>query len=261
MGKINLNDLRRHIKKNINDNVTHDSNNIAHDSNNVMVYFENIEERLIELIDSASYCVGCVAWLTNIKILEKLQEKKGVKIIIQKEPYIKRDFNNNIRHNTYYIHLRKLYKSIPNLLDFTNGSNSNSLTHNFQIASIPNYDKIENKRKDFSKKKTFKKILNTMRNDDEYAIRCCGMVSLIYKFKPLMHHKFLIMLNKKFKPIGVWTGSYNFTNNGNNSFENAIYITDKKIIGHYIDEFITIYGLSEKINWKYCYLDITNHSY
>jgi len=224
MGRFNFNDLRNNLNTIMEPKV---------ENKEIDVYFENIEEKLIDLIDSASYCIGCVSWLTNIKILEKLQEKEGVKIIIQKEPYIKRDFNNDIRHNNYYIRLRRLYKSIPNL-----------------------FEDIENKRNDLKKKKTFKKLSNAMLSSDQYAIRCCGVVSILYNSKPLMHHKFIIMLNKKFKPIGVWTGSYNFTNNGNYSFENAIYIRDKDIIKKYIDEFLTIYGFSEKISWKYCHFNI-----
>jgi len=39
---------------------------------NVMVYFRDLEKRLIQHIRSAQLIVGCVAWLTNERILEAI---------------------------------------------------------------------------------------------------------------------------------------------------------------------------------------------
>ena len=65
-----------------------------------------------------------------------------------------------------------------------------------------------------------------------------------------MHHKFLIFLDKNLNPYGIWTGSYNFTNNANNSLDNGLFITDTNIINGYINEFEQIIFLSEKLNWE-----------
>ena len=64
-----------------------------------------------------------------------------------------------------------------------------------------------------------------------------------------MHHKFLIFFDENLNPTGVWTGSYNLTNNSNKSLDNAIYLEDINIIKNYIYEFEQIMFLSEKLNW------------
>ena len=86
-------------------------------SSNIMLYFDNLESHLINHINNAEYVIGCVSWLTNLKIIQSLQNKIGVKIIIQKENFIKRDYNYSICLNEYYINLRKGYKSLPNLFN------------------------------------------------------------------------------------------------------------------------------------------------
>ena len=61
----------------------------------------------------------------------------------------------------------------------------------------------------------------------------------------IMHHKFIIIDEDI-----VWTGSYNLTYNATLSLENAIYITDEKIVNGYYQEYTQILALSEKLNWK-----------
>ena len=65
-----------------------------------------------------------------------------------------------------------------------------------------------------------------------------------------MHHKFLIFLDKNMNLQGVWTGSYNFTNNANNSLDNGLFITDENITKGYVEEFEQLLFMSEKLNWK-----------
>jgi hypothetical protein len=59
---------------------------------------------------------------------------------------------------------------------------------------------------------------------------------------------------KSYNPIAVWTGSFNFTKNAGNSFENAIYFSDKsgnnEIINSYLNEHHQIFCLSESLDWK-----------
>lgn len=54
----------------------------------VIVYFQEIEQHLLKHIQSADYIIGCVAWLTNENILSALSQKKGVKIIVNKEDFL-----------------------------------------------------------------------------------------------------------------------------------------------------------------------------
>ena len=89
---------------------------------------------------------------------------------------------------------------------------------------------------------------------DNESIICCGIVNSTYR----MHHKFLILFDEKFKPKGVWTGSYNLSENSNRCLENAIYLTDHEIIKAYLNEFERIYHLTEPFKWISGTLDIKN---
>lgn len=85
--------------------------------------------------------------------------------------------------------------------------------------------------------------------DDEFdAIRCFGFSDK--KNKPLMHHKFLVFLDKDMIPYGVWTGSYNLTKNATKSLDNVIYSKDINIVKAYVEEFEQFLFLSEKLNWE-----------
>ena len=210
--KMNFNHLR---KKN---NYTCDESQIT------SVYFNDLENKLIDKIRGADYVMGCVSWLTNSTIIEELEKKKGVKIIIQKENFLKRDFSHYICFNKYFIDLRKGYKSLPNL--FNNISN----------LIIPEESAIH------------QLCTKKLTDDDEFdAVRCFGYTNK--KYKPLMHHKFLVFFDNNLKPTGVWTGSYNITNNANKSLDNVIFSKEENIINAYIDEFEQFLFLSEKLNW------------
>lgn len=84
----------------------------------------------------------------------------------------------------------------------------------------------------------------------EGAILTFGIVNVC----PKMHHKFLVFFDENYNATGVWSGSYNLSENSNNSIENALYITDSHIITEYIKEFICIYKRSEEYDWKCGYL-------
>jgi len=95
--------------------------------------------------------------------------------------------------------------------------------------------------------KIFSSVNKTEKNSEKSgAILTCGIVNHMAK----LHHKFLIFFNSQIEPIGVWTGSYNFSHTSNFSLENGLYITDKEVIMEYIKEFLAIYPFSESYNWK-----------
>jgi len=208
---MNLNDIR-------NKNINIIKNQIMN------VYFSDIEKNLLEKIQNAHFIMGCISWLTNNKIIQELEKKKGIKIIVQKEFFLKRDYNYYICNNNYYINLRKGYKSLPNLFNNIDGIEIDKESPIYQLCT--------------------KKLAD---DDDFDAIRCFGYANK--NIKPLMHHKFLIFFDENLNPTGVWTGSYNLTNNSNKSLDNAIYLEDINIIKNYIFEFEQIMFLSEKLNW------------
>lgn len=211
---------------NLNEIRSSDSHNIL-TNNPIIPYFENLEQHLIKYIENATYIIGCSAWLTNRNIIEALSSTKGVKLIINKEEYLNSDME--IGKKFHYKCLRGKYNEIPDLFD-TKCSHCNKLIYGCQnfIDQIGNF-------------------ADTNTNTDKKgAILTCGIVNSRTK----MHHKFLIFFDDSIKPIGVWTGSYNTSNLSNFSLENALYITDERVIAEYTKEFAIIYKFSEEYNWN-----------
>jgi phosphatidylserine/phosphatidylglycerophosphate/cardiolipin synthase-like enzyme len=202
-------------------------------SNNIIQpYFENLEEKLIILIKKSSYVIGCAAWLTNKNIIEALENTKGVKIIVNKEEYLSSKMI--IGQRIFYKCLRENYNKMHDFFAITCGC------CNVTIHSCKNF------------KKNFSNDFDCDVNNKSGAILTCGIVNNYSK----MHHKFLVFINDKMEPSGVWTGSYNFSANSNFSLENALYITDHRVITEYIQEFAAIYPFSEICDWEYGILSL-----
>jgi phosphatidylserine/phosphatidylglycerophosphate/cardiolipin synthase-like enzyme len=69
-----------------------------------------------------------------------------------------------------------------------------------------------------------------------------------------MHHKFLVRGTHSAEglvPSAVWTGSFNFSNNAGNSFENAVEIHEVNVAQQYLNEFARVAALSEPLNWSH----------
>lgn len=184
----------------------------------IQIFFTNIESVLTSGIKNATYIIGCTAWLTNSIILKALSEKLGVKMIINKECYLNSD--SEYGEGRFYSLLRSAYRKIKDL-SLISCEQLNQLIPNFKICQEEKIDRTG-------------------------AILTCGIVNSRCK----LHHKFMIFFDDNFKPIGLWSGSYNFSNNSNFCLENGIYITDQNVIKQYIDEFNSIYSYSETFDWS-----------
>src|SRR5262245_10443227 len=55
----------------------------------IEVHFRGLNEQLCRLINEADYVFGCVAWLTDDDILDRLATKDGVSIVVQKEDFLR----------------------------------------------------------------------------------------------------------------------------------------------------------------------------
>jgi phosphatidylserine/phosphatidylglycerophosphate/cardiolipin synthase-like enzyme len=215
---------------NLNNNQSFNLNKIRIEPNhkllegNVQPYFENLESTLVNFIDKSTYVIGCIAWLTNPKILDALEKKSGVKLIINKEEFL----NSNLENSQRFYHkcLRGRYNELHDLFD------SNCKCCDGKIIDC---DK-------------FKETLGNITTDENKsgAVLTCGVVNNYAK----LHHKFLIFLDEQLKMLGVWTGSYNLSVTSNLCLENALYITDPDVINEYLKEFKLIYSHSEKYNWN-----------
>lgn len=191
----------------------------------IKIYFRNLENKLIEHIKKAEIILGCIAWLTNFKILDAMA-KCRTSIVVQKEDFIRPDiYSKSNFKNT----LRKKYEAID--------------------RNIERYE-FEN----------FVSGLSYACSSDIDTVRCVGNFNRDKKpANPRMHNKFLIFANEvektgdyfgKISPYAVWTGSFNFTKNATMSFENALYITNKKIVDSYFNEYSQILALSEPLDWS-----------
>ena len=99
--------------------------------------------------------------------------------------------------------------------------------------------------------------MNHGRHDpwESEAIRCAGNLNTDKSpAMPRMHHKFMLFCNEKSIPYKVWTGSFNFTQNGTRSLENAVVISEPEIVAAYWQEWAYVYAMSENLNWtqKWC---------
>ncbi|MNG29679.1 hypothetical protein D3C84_1151500 [compost metagenome] len=73
-----------------------------------------------------------------------------------------------------------------------------------------------------------------------------------------MHNKFIVFAKvddgsidtfETITPYAVWTGSFNFTKSATLSLENALFITDAKIVKAYFEEYGQIAAMSEELDW------------
>ncbi|MFZ6047342.1 phospholipase D-like domain-containing protein [Pseudomonas sp. CR3202] len=203
------------------------TDNSTASSSGVTVYFRNIEERLLQHIKESDAVFGAIAWLTSYSILDALAELNNVSIVVQKEDFLRPDVGSR---SDFKKTLRTKYKSLK--CNLTRYSFSNILS-SVSVCSDPSID----------------------------PVRCVGNHNSEKKPAfPRMHNKFLIFARveegtedhdiETVTPYAVWTGSFNLTKNATMSLENALFITDKKIVNAYFEEYGQIAAMSEELDWR-----------
>jgi hypothetical protein len=203
-------------------------------------FFKDIEQNLIEKINEHAngFIFGSIAWLTSEKIINALAKCKNVQILIQKEDFLRPDLGDTADKIERSRKFRNLYSKL-----------------------IFQHDKFDC---DYPIRE-----LSVGGDPDIDAVRCVGNYNSHKKTMPRAHNKFLVFCEKIkessdktrnsvtgesiYKPIAVWTGSFNFTINAENSLENVIYLEDKSgnnpIITAYLKEHHQIFALSEPLDW------------
>jgi hypothetical protein len=199
-------------------------------SGNTEVVFCGIEDRLIEFVTGADLIVGCVAWLTNKRILSAMKMAGGVSLVVQKEDFLRPDLGSSSR---WKVDLRRLYETLPAPPDrFAFAGLVGSLSYCYD----PTFD----------------------------PVRCMGNHNAERSPAfPRMHNKFLVKCKHvestqsdncypqdAIAPIEVWTGSFNFTANAVASLENAVIIRDEAVATAYFNEWQQILALSENLDWE-----------
>jgi hypothetical protein len=196
----------------------------------VFVHFDDLEEWICQYLLDPRYpvVVGCVAWLTNPKIIEHLSKKEKVSIIIQKEDFLRPDSGDWSAQKLKY-----LYSKLPGGIDcfeIFNGVPSLNFNWAWEVEPI--------------------RWAGVFNNEKAAAI-------------PRMHHKFLVFCSRSeskpepgddygfygsyLVPECVWTGSFNFTKNGTNSLENGMFVVGFETALKYFYEWQHVLAISESI--------------
>lgn len=207
-------------------------NSTRSDDGSVTVYFRDLEKHLIRHIQEAPMVVGSVAWLTSESILKTLAGvREGVAIVVQKEDFLRPDLGAD---GDWKRRLRTSYGGLK-MIDRGRLEWGGRLIANLSVAS---WGEIQ-------------------------PVRCIGNHNLDKRPAfPRMHNKFLLFCRPEDlppdcdwgtfdpKPYAVWTGSFNFTKNAGMSLENALYLTDPRIVQAYYHEWEQIVTISEPLDWE-----------
>jgi hypothetical protein len=195
-------------------------------------YFRDLETPLLGHIDDADAVVGCVAWLTNPRILGALALKRAASIIVQKEDFLRPDVGP-LKPN-WRAELRAYYDALRPI-DAPGHSQDGWLEVSAEFGRGSFY---------------------------LVGLRCIGHQRGSESAMPRMHHKFLVFLRERdesdpevregawpYRPYAVWTGSYNITKNGNASLENALFIQDDHLAEAYCNEWAQLVEVWEPLDW------------
>lgn len=213
----------------------------------VEIVFRDLEDRLVAEIEKSQFVVGCVAWLTNLRILKALARlKNDVLIVVQKEDFLRPDIG--VSHIGWKRTLREAYDAL-------------GASERFYWGGLIG-------------------MLSTFSDQTAQGVRCVGNYNCERKPAfPRMHNKFLILVPPILGgetssgcsncgaallgcychdelPAGfldrasVWTGSFNLTANATKSFENAVILRNRDVATAYYKEFEQIWALSEPLNWE-----------
>jgi hypothetical protein len=279
MARINLNEIR--LNSDEHNGSQTDFSVVTEDTE---VYFKNLEDHLIDKINQADVVVGCMAWLTSEKIIQALANKLFICIIVQQEDFLRPDANFDGDNQQWKKNLRKLYDQLKptQKLDiyFGNGFSLSIAQEKpkleIDLSKSFAQDELDEYTSDDENIATLIPLREptTPYVDDKNietlnpygismaggfsgtqigGIRLCGFFN---KEKnpafPRMHNKFALFgkYDQKLTFNEVWTGSFNWTFNATQSFENAIVSMNPKIIKAYLSQWLEILMMSQPLDWK-----------
>lgn len=206
-------------------------------SGDVDILFDHLEDALIAEIERWPIVVGCMAWLTNERVLNALRTRESVSIIVNKEDFLRPDKGDWSKRK-----IKDLYSKIP-------GIDRMSIGRMYCYCSDPRTP----------------------------AIRCLGIRDERRNVPPRMHHKFIVFCEANPRevirvdqpgaepfeieemgnaiPRAVWTGSFNATENGTRSLENAVILRGRDYAMPFFTEWCSLLGISEPLNWTSPYIE------
>lgn len=203
------------------------------------VNFRDCEGAVVRFIEAHDAVFGCVAWLTNRKILSALS-KKSAQIVVQKEDFLRPEPSVDWRG-----WVRPAYDAI---CGFDRGW--------LHLRTEPTRSRWSIDRMSYACDTTVA------------GVRCFGVRGDRSKTPPRMHHKFAVGCSLMdvadggggdpivtATPLRVLTGSFNWTENGGHSLENVVVLNDPVIAAHYLAEYEQILCCSEPLDWRAEYVD------
>ena len=241
----------------------------------VVVHTHDHERQLIDCIERYDAVVGCVAWLTNRRILEALSRRPAA-LVVQKEDFLRPDDADSQRRSAHMTQrekrsLRAAYAAVPAIERHVLYRSSES----WLCRDYPSHFGADS---------------------DGQAVRCAGNANVEKRAaSPKMHDKFCVFCDiwdrmvpvpgtedaytdddgladdphptdttvakwqggaceqtyrvRTLVPRAVWTGSFNWSHNAARSLENAVFIESDEIAAKMYDEFLYIYTHSEPLDW------------
>lgn len=178
------------------------------------VHFDDLKPALmaaIERLGQGAIVVGCVAWLSDIDIMETMRRHcRTILIVVNNEDY-------GSWGHTHAGPLTRFYKQLP--------GPTTSLNRLF--AKVP------------------KTIATTLFTDGTIyePVRSAGA-----GHGELMHSKYLVFFDPRTdQPAAVWTGSMNMTHNSTCNQENAQLIESSELARYYFNDFLNTFLVSETL--------------
>src|SRR5262245_45028100 len=181
----------------------------------ITVYCRQLRNHVIKHIAEADLVVGCMPWLTNPAILEALQTRWGISLLVRKEKFW--DFTSEESQN-----LRPMYEKFPADLRF-----SDSWLSSFLPSQL-------GKRDEFIEPIRY------------VPLRLHHKFLILFRI-PSVHSFSLPFSTEGIYPYAVWTGSFKFTAASEQSVDTAILLTDPTIVRAYLYEYGQILAVSESI--------------
>lgn len=205
----------------------------AQDRINVKAYFGELASPLCLHISESQFVVGCCAWLTHKSVIGALSGVwHGCQIVCQKEDFLRPDTSSATGWKS---RLHEMYSTLS------------CEVGRFECAKV-----------------AIMPELSTCADEGQMQpVRCVGNHnSDKHPAFPRMHHKFLVFCDVVksecedpfyyWKPVpkAVWTGSFNPTENGTRSRENAIVVEGEHIALAYFREWYQMFAMSEPLEWE-----------
>lgn len=192
---------------------------------------KELKQHLLGYIDKASYCIGCVAWCTDLDILDHLAAKKGVQIVVQNDKVATR----NYKHDTFRTRVKEKYRNLRKF-DWPNWEKAfwtgipNIPPSTILPSQILFKDKCSIR---YAGCRQTQEARTKAKEDDQIS---------------MMHHKFLLYADDRGRIYGVSFGSFNFTYNASQSDENLVYIEDPRVVQHFFMTYLDVLQHSNPIS-------------